>query len=68
MGVIANKENICFWSFSTPKLYNKYYSQILKKHNTTQEEFTKSFKFYQLHPELLKEIYEDLLEEMNSPQ
>ena len=36
------------------------YSEVMKKHNTTQEQFSESFNFYRAHPALFKPMLDSL--------
>lgn len=40
------------------------YQQVLTLHNTTRDDFEKSFSFYKSHPELLKQV----LDSLNKPR
>ena len=39
--------------------------EILKKKNISEEKFHESMKFYAEHPELLKEIYDEVVNELS---
>jgi myosin heavy subunit len=41
-----------------------YYDMIYKKHGITKEEFKASFEYYSRHPQLYKEMYDQLIAEM----
>lgn len=38
-----------------------YYKETFDQHETTQEQFEKSLSFYESHPLILQEIYEDVI-------
>lgn len=46
-------------------LTQEYYSRIYQLHHVTQEDFTKSMKFYEQHPEWLNKLYEEILTELS---
>jgi hypothetical protein len=37
-----------------------YYSQVLQLHGITREEFSRSYKFYEAHPDRLEIIYKEM--------
>ncbi len=37
-----------------------YYSQVLQLHGITREEFSRSYKFYEAHPDRLETIYKEM--------
>ncbi len=37
-----------------------YYTQILQLHGVTREEFTRSYKFYESHPDRFESIYKEM--------
>lgn len=41
-----------------------YFLSVLEKNNVTQEEFEKSYLFYQNHPEVFYEVYEEVMIEL----
>lgn len=41
-----------------------YFVSVLEKHNISEEEFRKSYDFYENHPEIFHEIYETILIEI----
>lgn len=41
---------------------------VLKKHEITKAQYDSSFVFYTQHPEMLKEIYDDVLNELSKLQ
>lgn len=43
-------------------LTEEYYEQIFKSHKTTREHFLKSYKFYETHPQLLDQMYNEILD------
>ncbi len=45
-----------------------YQEEILKKRNIPLNKFEASMKFYTNHPELLKEIYEEVVNELSKEQ
>ena len=40
---------------------NEYIFNIMKKHNTTKQEFLISLKFYTDHPEILQQVYDSVI-------
>lgn len=49
------------------KQTDKYYS-IFKKHNITRKEYDKSLLFYTSHPELLNQIYDNVIAGLSRKQ
>ena len=43
----------------------QYYAEMFVKEGTTKEEFQRSFAYYSEHPEVMRSIYERVLEELN---
>ena len=44
------------------------YDSVLKQHNLSKEKFDESFKYYSEHPELMEQIYEEMLSELSKRQ
>ena len=44
------------------------YVSVLQQHNISREEFDESFKYYAKHPELLEQIYDEMLKELSKRQ
>jgi len=44
------------------------YGSVLQQHNISREEFDVSFKYYAKHPELLEQIYDEMLNELSKRQ
>jgi len=42
----------------------KYYEELFEKHQVTKEKFEKTFNYYTEHPDLLKEIYDEIMTEL----
>ncbi len=42
-----------------------YYAKVYQKHETTQEDFDRSFRFYTDHPYLMKGVYKEVIENLN---
>ena len=47
-------------------LSQQYYVQILKQRGVTQQEFNRSYSFYQQHPMLMEKLYDDVLTELST--
>jgi len=43
-----------------------YYSKVYDKYGITKEEFEKNFAFYNRHPEKMDQIFESVIEKLNS--
>lgn len=41
---------------------------VYKKHNTTRQQYEESYAFYTRHPDLLGEIYQEVLNELSKMQ
>ncbi len=44
---------------------SQYYATIYKNHGITEDDFKKSYKFYEDNPGLLNKLYEETLSEMS---
>ncbi len=63
---IAQASQIIYEYSDTVKYSLKQYQmEILKKKNISEEKFHESMKFYAEHPELLKEIYDEVVNELS---
>ena len=49
-------------------IIDEYYAFIFKAHHITKDEFQKSFTFYKLNPELMEEIYTEVLNRLSELQ
>jgi len=47
---------------------NDFTNYVLQKHGVSREKFISSMKFYSSHPDLLKEIYQQVLDELIEKQ
>ena len=50
---------------SLKKAISHYYDTIFKIHHITDEDFFKSFNYYLQHPDLMDEIYQEMIIEMS---
>jgi len=63
---IAQASQIIFEYSDTIRYSLKQYQmEILKKKNISEEKFQESMEFYSEHPELLKEIYDEVVNELS---
>lgn len=46
-------------------MVDDYYAKIYSKYGITAEGFKKSFRYYNEHPEMMKEIYKEVVEHLN---
>lgn len=55
---------------STGKKYQEvddyYFNAVFKKHGLTQKEFKKNLEFYKDHPDLLREVYLKVIEDLEA--
>ena len=66
---IAQASLLIFEYSDTVKYSLKQYQvEILKKKNIPEDKFIGSMKFYAEHPELLREIYEEVVNELSKRQ
>ncbi|MDB5283792.1 MAG: putative lipoprotein [Bacteroidota bacterium] len=47
------------------QLIREYYAQIYKNNGVTEQDYIKSYHFYEDNPALLNKLYEDVLTEMS---
>ncbi len=47
---------------------SEYYAFILKSHHITKDQFEHSFTFYKSHPELMEEIYSEVINRLSEKQ
>lgn len=52
----------------TKNTIQEYYAFIFNKHRITKEQFQKSFDFYKTHPELMEEIYSEVINRLSELQ
>ncbi len=50
---------------STKLIAVAYYKEVFQKNNLTQESFSKSFSWYQQHPDMLATVYESVIDELS---
>jgi len=60
--VIRNPSDTLHYTFGD------YLPYILKLHDIPRAEYDSSISFYTVHPELMKEIYEDVINELSKKQ
>jgi len=60
--------NIFEYSDTVVYSLNDYRIAILKRKNISEEQFESSMKFYSEHPELLQEIYNEVVNELSKKQ
>ncbi|HNQ60851.1 MAG TPA: DUF4296 domain-containing protein [Bacteroidia bacterium] len=66
---IAQASQIIFEYSDTIKYSLKQYQmEILKKKNIPEEKFQQSMKFYSTHPELLQDIYNEVVNELSKKE
>jgi hypothetical protein len=52
----------------THRSINDYYDSIFINHHITKDQFERSFNFYKSHPELMEEIYTEVINRLNEIQ
>jgi hypothetical protein len=57
---LVNYYSIKDSTFKKPEKYNAFYDTVFRLHNITNQEFNKSFQYYQDRPALLKIILDSL--------
>src|SRR5688500_10614741 len=63
-------------AISTQQIYGEnanqkaadYYDRVFRQHGIRKEEFRKSFDWYTAHPEIFKEVYDELIVKMSSQE
>jgi len=53
---------------SLKKAAHIYYASVYEKHDITHKEFSKSFDWYQEHPELMMEFYDLIIERLEEAE
>ena len=53
---------------SLKKAAHIYYASVYDKHEITHKEFSKSFDWYQEHPELMMEFYDVIIEQLEEAE
>lgn len=56
------------YSDSTRKIAYGYYKEIFQKHQITPEQFKESFDWYKKHPEIMNEMYKEVLTHLSEEQ
>jgi hypothetical protein len=55
-------------SFMKEKKHEAYYLTVLRTHNISKEDFTRSQEYYEAHPELLKVVFDSLHKDLERIQ
>jgi len=50
------------------KTAQNYYSEIFAKHGITLDQYEKSIEYYQQHPEIYQDIYEEVITQLSQKQ
>lgn len=50
------------------KMGRELYNKLFEKHGVTKESFQKSFAWYSNHPRLMNDMYEEIIERLNTEQ
>ena len=56
------------YSDSTRKIAYGYYKEVFQKHQITPEQFKESFEWYKSHPEVMNDMYKEIITHLSEEQ
>lgn len=56
------------YSDSTRKIAYGYYKEVFQKHHITPEQFKESFMWYKSHPEVMNDMYKEIITRLSEEQ